>query len=80
MPSKSEPDLRIDIMRGVGPKELSRYAGHYFQAIRGTYGYAGILVRVEGHYAEIFQPRLRGIEQFHIGGTAFIRSLDKTPR
>lgn len=80
MPPVTEPTHRIDVMRGVGPKELAKYGGHYFQAIRGTYGYAGLLVRVDGRYAEIYQPRLRGIERLRISNTAFIRSLDKTPR
>ncbi|MFV0135571.1 hypothetical protein ACLGIH_20505 [Streptomyces sp. HMX87] len=80
MPTQTQPEHRIDIMRGVGPTELSRYTGHYFQVLRGTEGYAGLLVRVDGRYAEIFQPRLRGTERFKIGNCTFIRSLDKAPR
>lgn len=71
---------RIDVMRGIGPKALTAYTGHYFQVLHGTYGYAGLLVRVDGRHAEIFQPRLRGIERFKIGDCTFIRSLDKMPR
>ncbi|MFC4498457.1 MULTISPECIES: hypothetical protein [Streptomyces] len=80
MPTQAQPENRIEIMRGVRPKELSEYAGHYFQVIRGTYGYAGLLVQVDGDHAEIFQPRLRGTERFKIFDCAFLRQLDKTPR
>lgn len=80
MPTQAEPEHRIEIMRGVTAKELSTYAGHYFQVLRGTYGYAGLLVRVYGLYSEIFQPRLRGIERFKVSDCAFIRQLGKTPR
>lgn len=80
MSTQTEPKHRIDVMRGAGPKELSEYTGHYFQVLRGTYGYAGLLVQVDGSYAEIFQPRLRGTERFKISACTFIRSLDKTPR
>ncbi|MGW6604825.1 hypothetical protein [Streptomyces sp. NPDC055036] len=74
------PEHRVDVMRAIGPKALTGYTGHYFQVLTGTYGYAGLLVRVDGRHAEIFQPRLRGIERFKIGDSTFIRSLDKTPR
>jgi hypothetical protein len=80
MASVVDQKPRLDHMRGIGPKKLAAFVGHHIQVLQGTYGYTGLLIRVDGKYAEIYQPRLRGTERFRISAVTFIRHLDKTPR
>lgn len=66
-------DTTYENLRGVGPKELSAYVGCYLTAFVGFEGYHGLLIKVEGKYAYIDQPRLDGVRRFLIGSTGFQR-------